>query len=114
MNLGSIPYEEFLSEVKLRVCSLCSKTGADGQCTITGTKSCTGERHLPKIIQVANMINSNNVDDYVSAFREHVCRDCRKDGDTHCTVRESDACGLDKYFPIVVEAIEAVQRRYAR
>jgi hypothetical protein len=108
----NIPYTEYLFEVKARVCSLCSQSNEDGSCSLSGTQKCTVERHLPRIVEVANTVQGNDAAEYIGAFRMHVCKDCRENGEHSCTDRDSDACGLDTYFPLVLEAIEAVERRH--
>jgi len=108
----NIPYTEYLFEVKARVCSMCSQSNEDGACSISGTQKCTVERHLPRIVEVSHTVEGDNADDYIGAFRLYVCKDCRADGEHDCTDRDNDACGLDKYFPLVLEAIEAVERRH--
>lgn len=108
-----IPYTEYLAEVKSRICKLCADASDEGLCAISGSGACMVERHLPKIIQVAYIVESTELRDYVASFREHVCVECQKDGAVHCSSRDEGLCGMDKYFPLVVEAVDAVNRRHA-
>ena len=101
----------YLDAVKSSVCALCEQSDDEG-CSISGHSLCMIEKHLPRIVQVSAMVQSDKVEDYVAAFRQHICTNCRQDGNAFCFVRESEACGLDQYFPLVVEAIEAVNKRY--
>ncbi|MBI5645690.1 MAG: hypothetical protein HY962_02060 [Ignavibacteriae bacterium] len=66
------------------------------------------ERFLPQIVDVATSVSSDKIDDYVSALRDTVCRVCRPDGEQLCSVRDSHVCGLDRYFVLILEAIEQV------
>jgi hypothetical protein len=65
------------------------------------------------MIKVARDIKGTDVQDYIDAFRLHICRDCRSGGDTDCNLRDDGLCDLDQYFPLVLEAIEKVERRHS-
>jgi hypothetical protein len=91
-----------------KVCSICIERSAGDVCTISGQGKCTIEQFLPEIIETATTVNSDKIDDYVSALRTTICRACRPNGDMNCAIRNSEECVLDRYFVLIVEAIEEV------
>lgn len=99
------PYFEAIREY---VCSVCQTPGAHSFCGVTVSDACAVERFLPEIVSVATSINSDRIDDYVSVLRDTVCRTCRPGGHEHCSVRDAQQCGLDRYFVLILEAIEHV------
>lgn len=101
-------YDRIVESIHARVCALCMHADAVGSCSIGQRSTCAVERFLPQIVEVATTVNSDRIDDYVSALREIVCRVCRPDGQEHCGVRDATVCGLDRYFVLIIEAIEDV------
>lgn len=101
-------YDRIVDSIHARVCALCMHADAVGSCSIGQRSNCAVERFLPQIVEVATTVNSDRIDDYVSALREIVCRVCRPDGQEHCGVRDATVCGLDRYFVLIIEAIEDV------
>jgi hypothetical protein len=46
-------------------------------------------------------------------LRKNVCSECRhQSSDGTCSLRRSLDCGLDRYFPLVIEAIEEVNHAF--
>ncbi len=101
-------YDRIVESIHSRVCALCMHADAVGSCSVSQREICAVERFLPEIVDVATTINSDRIDDYVSALRDLVCRVCRPEGQQHCTIRDSTVCGLDRYFVLIIEAIEDV------
>ncbi|MBM2841002.1 MAG: hypothetical protein HW412_1530 [Bacteroidetes bacterium] len=49
---------------------------------------------------------------YIEALRKNVCADClHQSPDGTCSFRSNVDCGLDRYFPLIVEAIEELHER---
>jgi hypothetical protein len=47
---------------------------------------------------------------YIEALRENVCAYCvHQSPDGRCSFRINLDCGLDRYFPLIVETIEQLQ-----
>lgn len=98
----------YLDAIRRHVCAVCQTPGAHSFCGVSDAGTCAVERFLPQIVEVATSVSSDKIDDYVSALRDTVCRVCRPDGEQLCSVRDSHICGLDRYFVLILEAIEQV------
>lgn len=100
-----------MEAIRKKVCGVCLDHESSDVCEITKEDQCAIERFLPEIIETATSVNSDKIDDYVSALRASVCRACRPNGEMECSVRDSAECILDRYFVLIIEAIEEVVLR---
>ena len=104
--------EKIRQAVHKKVCVHCIDLDENGKCTLTGERQCGVERHLEKIIDVVRSVDSKNIDDYVQKLREIVCHDCKnQNSDGRCQLRNDADCGLDRYFALVIEAIEETEKK---
>jgi len=98
--------EKYLQEIRQRVCSKCIDRTASGLCTASTFDACAINRFLPEIIDI---VLAEPVDDYatyVARLRSRVCSACeRQSPDGRCDLRDDVECALDRYFPMVIEAI---------
>ena len=102
-------YERYRYAIRKKVCERCIDLGEDGRCTLTGDQQCGVELYLDKIIEVVHSIQSPHLQDYVKVLRERVCTSCKNQNpDGTCKLRSKADCGLDRYFALVVLAIEEV------
>jgi hypothetical protein len=100
-------YERYRRAIRKRVCEHCIDLAEDGRCTLTGDSQCGVELYLEKIVDVIHSVHSPNLQDYVDALRKQVCAFCKNQNpDGTCRLRSEVDCGLDRYFALVVEAIE--------
>ena len=99
-------YEEALMR---RVCSKCIDFGADGICHSPDPEGCAVFRFLPELVHIAEGLQEYKIQPYVDAVRADICMKCRggNPGGT-CPLRDTLDCGLDRYLPLVLEAIEEV------
>ena len=73
---------------------------------------CQVRRFLPEIVNIINTTQSDSIEPYVNALRKTVCVKCEHaKPDGSCEERRKIDCCLDRYFPLVVEAIEEVYER---
>ncbi len=91
-----------------KVCSICIERSPGEVCTRSQRGECPVEKFMPEIIETATTVDSDKIDDYVSALRTTICGVCRPNGDMNCAIRNSEECVLDRYFVLIVEAIEEV------
>ena len=104
--------ERYRQAVYEKVCKHCVDLGEDGRCTLTGDRQCGVQIYLEKIVEAVHGVQSQNLDDYVKVLREKVCASCKNQfPDGTCRLRSETDCGLDRYFSLVVEAIEGVDAR---
>jgi hypothetical protein len=95
--------------VQQRVCAKCIDSDSLGNCLLTEGNACALRTYLPQIVEAVLSVQSMMLDPYVAALRSRVCSECRNQSfDATCSLRRSLDCGLDRYFPLVIEAIEEV------
>jgi hypothetical protein len=62
---------------------------------------------FPTIVETILSAQSGKVDAYVKALRTNVCAICKHQSpDGTCMIRRDLDCGLDRYFPMIVEVVE--------
>jgi hypothetical protein len=93
--------------VQAEVCANCIDRNGEGKCGLAGDVECGLKRYFPSVVDSVLSVQSEKLGPYVATVRERVCASCdyqSKDGECH--VRASVDCGLDRYFPMIVESIE--------
>ena len=102
--------EQYWNAVREKVCVNCIDSDGQGNCRLSGHQQCGVQLYFPQIVKAVLSVKSERMDPYVEALRGSVCRDCRYQSENGtCALRKSLDCGLDRYFPLVVEAIERVK-----
>lgn len=106
----TLELEKYWKAIQETVCKVCidSDPFGNGVCRISEASMCGVKEYLPKIVKVVLSVKSNKMDDYITALRENVCRGCRETPDGVCDLRNSVECALDRYYPLIVQAIESV------
>jgi hypothetical protein len=101
--------------IRKQVCARCIDGDGHGNCRLDTALDCTLEAHLPRIIQVVRNISGAAMDDYVRELRHITCAQCTyQTVDGSCLLRGEIECQLDRYFPLVVTAIESVEQSMGR
>ena len=107
-------YQTFLMAIQRRVCTVCMDQKDDGSCGLHG-RLCAIEKHLPGVVAAVSAIDSDRMDDYVSALESQVCGQCsEQDASGRCALRERGNCALHTYLSFVVDAIQDVRRAEGR
>ncbi|MCX6151896.1 MAG: hypothetical protein NTX22_15330 [Ignavibacteriales bacterium] len=102
---------KYKKAIRENVCSVCVDSSDSGECTLTEIEICAVEKFLPQIVKVVHSIQSDDVFDYVDLLRKNVCVYCRaQDEINNCYLREDANCSLDRYFPLIVETIQKVDK----
>ena len=102
-------YEE---AVRRHVCSKCIDFGEDGVCQSPDPEGCAIFRYLPELVAIAERVKALKIEPYQEAVRKEICMRCRNSaGQERCSLRDTLDCGLDRYLPLVIEAIEEVKER---
>jgi len=99
--------------LRKRVCSVCVDRNLEGPCALEEQHECVLFDRLPKIARTLSYIRSNRMDDYITAIRWEVCSECphqRLDGS--CAQREEARCILDRYLPLIVDAVEETRAAF--
>lgn len=103
--------ERYLQEIRDKVCRKCIDRTASGLCVTSTYDSCAINRYLPELIDIVLTTPGDDLDAYVAVLRERVCSTCgHQSADGHCDMRDDVECALDRYFPLIVEAIQEVNR----
>lgn len=99
-------YEE---AIRQHVCPRCIDFGENGICHSLDPEGCAIFRFLPELVSVAERLSEYRIQPYVDAVRSDICMKCRG-GKARgvCPLRDTLDCGLDRYLPLVLEAIEEV------
>jgi hypothetical protein len=95
--------------VQLDVCGHCVDSDGKGTCRLPGNTECGLKRYFPDVVESILSVQSDKLGPYEKALRENVCAICEHQlNDGECLVRTHIDCGLDRYFPMVVESIESL------
>lgn len=101
-------FNEFWEAIRTNVCSHCIDSDGHGICRLPEATACGLKRYFPAIVNTVLSVQSDNLGPYVKALRENVCTVCEHQTvQGGCLVRSNIDCGLDRYFPMVVESIES-------
>ena len=104
-------YEEAIEKY---VCSKCIDSDQRGVCHSKDLQGCAIIRNLPSLIEIASNLHSLKMGPYLKAVRAHVCSDCENSKAGVCLLREATDCGLDRYLPLIIEAIEETHQKIMR
>ena len=103
--------EKYLAALQNNVCAICSDSNDIGICLLSENEICAVEKFLPKIVDVVHSLQSENSEDYLSLLRKNICTHCRiNEEDDYCYLREESNCAIDRYFPLIVETIQKVDK----
>jgi len=96
----------YLEAIKEKVCTHCIDADAFGNCRISTDRMCTIDSNYDRIVKSILATKSNRYEDYVAGLRENVCENCSYGNPADCDDRNEVECPLDRYYPMIVDAIE--------
>ena len=109
---GEDGYEPYREAIRRRVCAICLDGADDGACGLVSPPSCAIDEHLPRLVDAILDVRSRHDDAYAAAVEARVCSHCTHRDDLGlCRLRRDGRCTVSVYLPLVVEAIEEVERR---
>lgn len=98
--------EKLWEDVELAVCRVCFDH-AQGQCRIGQAGRCALKSHFGSVVDAISSVTSATYPPYVKALRTGVCDECEHQIEGgRCTRRERVECALDRYYPLIIDAIE--------
>ncbi|MFI5264495.1 MAG: hypothetical protein ACHQM6_08275 [Candidatus Kapaibacterium sp.] len=100
--------DKYLEAIKEKVCTHCIDADREGNCRISSAKECTIESNYDRIVKSILAVKSTRYEDYVAGLRENVCENCSYGAPENCDDRNEVECPLDRYYPMIVDAIEDV------
>ncbi len=99
-------YREAVQE---KICTKCIDGSGTGTCRLGNHEDCGLTLHFSKVVAAILSVKSDNLESYVQALQHDVCSFCKHQSpEGVCSLRNNLDCGLHRYFPLVVEAIEEV------
>lgn len=102
--------KQYWTAIQTKVCSKCIDGDGNGNCRLPSFIKCPLRLHLPLLVGVVERTNSANMEDYTRELRAIVCADCEYQGvNGYCALRTEVECALNRYFPLVIEAIEGIE-----
>jgi hypothetical protein len=111
--LSEDKYRIYREAIRRRVCAICLDGGDDGACDLAGPPACAIEEHLPRLVDAILDVRSRHDDAYAAAVEARVCAHCtHRDAFGLCRLRRDGRCTVSVYLPLVVEAIDDVERRH--
>jgi hypothetical protein len=99
---------EYLDEIRKQVCTRCVERPPGGPPCAPLGKQCGVELHLAEIIESVHRVRSDSIEPYLERNRKHICEKCSFLHETFCP------CPMDYLSVLLVEAVEAVDRRKGR
>ena len=97
--------------IEEKVCSHCIDADRHGHCRLGGEEECAVKRFFPGILGVIESVSSDSMEPYEAALRRSICTSCvHQSPEGVCSVRDEVECALDRYFPMIVEAIEEARK----
>jgi hypothetical protein len=105
-------YRVYREAIRRRVCAVCLDGADDGRCGLTGPPACAIDEHLPRLVEAILDVRGQRHDAYAPAVEARVCSHCsHRDALGLCRLRRDGRCTVSVYLPLVVEAVEEVERR---
>lgn len=104
--------DKFEEAIRQRVCTVCEDFGEDNHCHTRDEHGCAVKRFMGELVLIALQIYSKDIGPYQQAVREKICSICpNPDPEGHCLVRERMDCALDRYLPLVLDAVDDVCKK---
>lgn len=104
---------QYEAAVTNHVCHHCIDFGEDNMCHgHDGEPQCVVIKNLKEIVYIAKSVNSDQIDPYIKVLRDRVCAHCdNSHGEgSSCERRNELECCLDRYFPLILQAIEEAEK----
>jgi len=101
----------YIDAIRKNICAICVDSDESGECTLTKEEVCAVEYFLPKILELVHHTKRYDLAGYEKLLREEICSECKASTDKdNCYLRDDVNCSLDRYFPLIVETIQKVDR----
>lgn len=100
--------DQYLEAIQAKVCTHCIDADSAGNCRIGGSKVCPIETKYSQIVRAIRETKGDAYDDYVNSLRKYVCSGCTYGDPEACDERSEVECALDRYFPMIIDAVEAI------
>ena len=99
--------QKYLEEILARVCPRCVDGDGKGGCLLPRGIECRVKEFFPTVLDLVSSVRSTSMEPYEAALRGSVCGTCvSQSSDGRCALRDDVDCALDRYFPLIVQAVE--------
>jgi hypothetical protein len=106
-------YQAYREAIRRRVCAVCLDGADDGTCALARPPACAIEEHLGRLVDAILDVRSRHDHAYAAAVEARVCAYCtHRDDIGLCRLRHDGRCTVSVYLPLVVEAVDEVERRH--
>ncbi|HVK40718.1 MAG TPA: hypothetical protein VNA88_19450 [Candidatus Kapabacteria bacterium] len=102
-----MPALEYLwDEIELAVCRVCVDHTSAG-CRSADAGRCALKNRFRNVVEAIASTTSATYPPYVAALRSQVCTVCEFQHEAgRCSRRDNVDCALDRYYPLVIDAVE--------
>ena len=105
-------YKTYREAIRRRVCAVCLDGADDGSCALASPTACAIDEHLPRLVEAILDVRRRHEDAYAAMVEARVCSHCTHRNDLGlCGLRRDGRCAVSIYLPLVVEAVDEVERR---
>ncbi len=100
--------QELDRRLKKIICPVCVERGPKATCNLWELEECPITLHLPRLVEVASSVHSDQMKDYIEKVRQDICTTCQSALSplSKCDVRDAGHCALDAYLLLVVQEID--------
>ena len=100
----------FWESVRMSVCRKCIDGDSKGNCRLPHDELCALREYFPALLESLSAVKSHSLEPYVETLRAHICTQCSyQTGSGTCRRRDTMECALDRYFPLIVEKVQAMK-----
>lgn len=99
--------QKYLEEMLARICPKCVDGDGKGNCLLPRGTTCRMKQFFPMVLDLVRSTQGTSMEPYEAALRSSVCSMCvSQSSDGRCVLRDDVDCALDRYFPLIVQAVE--------
>jgi hypothetical protein len=110
---GEERYRPYRDAIRRRVCAICLDGTDDGACGLSGPLLCGIAENIARLVDAILEARGRRDGAYAAAVEAKVCSPCpHRDELGLCRLRRDGHCAVNVYLPLVIEAIEEVERRH--
>jgi hypothetical protein len=102
---------KYLEAIEKNICSVCVDSDDNGICSLTEKEICGVKHYFDNILEIVHNSNTDDTYELHAQLRDQICESCKTSIDKdHCNLRDDSNCALDRYFSVIVETIQKVDR----
>lgn len=108
---GEDHYAPYREALRRRVCAVCLDGGEDDRCGLGPGPRCPIEERLGTLVDLLLRMRARHDTRVAAAVESQVCTSCsQREASGRCSSRDDGRCALSVFLPLIVEAIDEVER----